>query len=185
MRVKCALSARESCARIRASFTNDARASNARGYAWFTGGQYFEHVKVDLGEILGHSGVLSLGKPTVSFGEGFRLVSNKNAVFTSQGRGCALTCEIFCIGALKMYYICKGLSSLIKSSRFLGTSIVCCMNCSELLWAELNWIYCSDLEWLNSRHHCDTVMWAEWKSQKVDAAVVIARHNIQISCQSK
>merc|ERR1711989_87762 len=30
MRVKCASSARESCARIRASFTNDAYASNAR-----------------------------------------------------------------------------------------------------------------------------------------------------------
>ena len=33
MRVKYALSARESCAGIRASFRNDARASNARGYA--------------------------------------------------------------------------------------------------------------------------------------------------------
>ena len=38
MRVKYALSARESCAGIRASFRNDARASNARGYAWFSGG---------------------------------------------------------------------------------------------------------------------------------------------------
>ena len=42
MRVKYALSARESCAGICASFTNDARASNARGYAWYTGGQYCE-----------------------------------------------------------------------------------------------------------------------------------------------
>ena len=40
MRVKYALSARESCAGIRASFTNDACASNARGYAWFTWGPY-------------------------------------------------------------------------------------------------------------------------------------------------
>ena len=40
MRVKYALSARESCAGIRASFTNDARASNARGYAWFTWGPW-------------------------------------------------------------------------------------------------------------------------------------------------
>ena len=38
--VKCALSARESCAGIRASFRNDARTSNERGYAWFSGGPY-------------------------------------------------------------------------------------------------------------------------------------------------
>ena len=40
MRVKYALSARESCSGIRASFRNDARASNARGYAWFSGGHF-------------------------------------------------------------------------------------------------------------------------------------------------
>ena len=43
MRVKYALSARESCAGIRASFRNDARASNARGYAWFSGGRFMRH----------------------------------------------------------------------------------------------------------------------------------------------
>ena len=34
-----------------------------------------DHVKVDLAEMLGDAGAISLGKPTVSFGEGFRIVS--------------------------------------------------------------------------------------------------------------
>ena len=42
MRVKYALSARESSTGIRASFRNDACASNARGYAWFSGGPNME-----------------------------------------------------------------------------------------------------------------------------------------------
>ena len=40
MRVICAAGTRECCAGIRASFTNDAYANSARGYAWFTRGQY-------------------------------------------------------------------------------------------------------------------------------------------------
>ena len=35
----------------------------------------FQHVKVDVGEMLGDAGALSLGKPAVTFGEGFRIVS--------------------------------------------------------------------------------------------------------------
>ena len=45
-----------------------------------------DHVKVDLAEMLGDAGAVSLGKPTVSFGEGFRIVSPPrppNQIFVS------------------------------------------------------------------------------------------------------
>ena len=54
MRVKWAASTLESCAGIWASFTNDAYANTARGYAWFTRGISLQFLWPTVGNAIFH-----------------------------------------------------------------------------------------------------------------------------------